>query len=276
MSDNIVMKTCIKCGLELPLTEQFFGRRPDSPDGYRNDCKDCVKKRRDGRHKENREDQLCKMKEYWTENIEAMRVYKKEYNQINRDMMVVKCHGYYQENRDKVLVQMKEHRIEHREEISDRRKKRYQERYDEMAAQRTDYYNRNRGRINLQRTKYQSTKRKNDIRYRIYCNLRSRINLALKSSSKSNGTINLLGCSIPELKKHLESQFLPGMTWETYGLRGWHVDHVVPCAVFDFTDPEQQKMCFNYTNLRPLWWLDNLKKGAKLERPFQFPLSLVA
>lgn len=55
-------------------------------------------------------------------------------------------------------------------------------------------------------------------------------------------------------------QFEPGMTWENYGTE-WHVDHIVPCSYFDLTDPEQQRICFNYRNLQPLWAKDNLEKS---------------
>lgn len=55
------------------------------------------------------------------------------------------------------------------------------------------------------------------------------------------------------------------MTWENYGVHGWHIDHIRPCKSFDLTDPEQQKECFHYTNLQPLWWWENLEKGGKWE-----------
>ena len=74
----------------------------------------------------------------------------------------------------------------------------------------------------------------------------------------------LLGCSIEHARKHLESQFREGMKWDNHGKYGWHIDHIIPCASFDLTDPEQQKKCFNYKNLQPLWWHENLSKGSKI------------
>jgi hypothetical protein len=50
------------------------------------------------------------------------------------------------------------------------------------------------------------------------------------------------------------------MSWDNYGIKGWHIDHIIPCAAFDLTDPEQQKICFHYTNLRPLYWADNISR----------------
>ena len=63
--------------------------------------------------------------------------------------------------------------------------------------------------------------------------------------------------------KHLQNQFKPGMTRDNYGL--WHVDHIIPCASFDLTKLSEQEKCFHYTNLQPLWAIDNIKKGAKLD-----------
>ena len=73
----------------------------------------------------------------------------------------------------------------------------------------------------------------------------------------------LTGISIAELKAYLENQFSNGMTWENRGQ--WHIDHIRPCASFDFTDPEQQRECFHYTNLQPLWAEDNLAKSDRWE-----------
>lgn len=73
--------------------------------------------------------------------------------------------------------------------------------------------------------------------------------------------LELLGCSVEALKSHLEKLFTSGMSWTNYGK--WHIDHKRPCDSFDLSDPLQQKVCFHYTNLQPLWAFDNLSKGAK-------------
>ena len=82
--------------------------------------------------------------------------------------------------------------------------------------------------------------------------------------------LELIGCTSDKMKAHLEAQFSPGMTWDNYGhpnggyTAGWHIDHIIPCAAFDLTDPVEQKQCFHYTNLQPLWAEDNLKKGDRV------------
>ena len=105
-------------------------------------------------------------------------------------------------------------------------------------------------------------RRRTDPNFKILTILRGRIKDVLKGHSKSDSTINILGCTIEELWIHLESKFTEGMTRQNHGK--WHVDHIIPCASFDLTKPEQQVKCFHYTNLQPLWALDNLKKGKSV------------
>lgn len=117
-----------------------------------------------------------------------------------------------------------------------------------------------RCRINVHRNK----KYKNNTLYKIESSLRGRISQALRKVRKSDSTMKLVGCTLQELKEHLEKQFKPGMTWENHNFRGWHIDHIIPCSLFDLSKPKEQKKCFHYTNLQPLWWLDNIKKGNKI------------
>jgi len=99
--------------------------------------------------------------------------------------------------------------------------------------------------------------------YVLAARLRSRTKKAIKYQGgyKSATTEKLLGCTFEEAKIHIEKQFLEGMSWENHG--EWHIDHIRPCASFDLTDPEQQKLCCHYTNLQPLWAHDNLSKHDK-------------
>lgn len=107
-----------------------------------------------------------------------------------------------------------------------------------------------------------------DINLRLSSCLRKRINSVLKGKSKSANTMELIGCSIDYLKNHLENRFQPGMSWDNYG-RGdnnkqeWHVDHLIPCCKFDLTKEDEQRKCFHFSNLQPLWSVDNIKKGGR-------------
>jgi hypothetical protein len=111
--------------------------------------------------------------------------------------------------------------------------------------------------------KWERHRRATYLEHRLKGCLRHRICEAVKRGLKSAATAELVGCAVGELRAHLEAQFQPGMTWGNWTKDGWHIDHIRPCASFDLTDPEQQRQCFHFTNLQPLWASDNCSKGAK-------------
>jgi hypothetical protein len=81
---------------------------------------------------------------------------------------------------------------------------------------------------------------------------------------KGGRTEKLVGYSVIELRDHLESLFLPGMSWENYG--EWHIDHIIPDSRFKYAsagDPSFKKS-WALQNLQPLWAKDNLSKGNKI------------
>ena len=96
-------------------------------------------------------------------------------------------------------------------------------------------------------------------------NLPKQIRRALfdQGTRKDDYTLELVGCTIPELKNHIEDQFTEGMTWDEYSHDGWHIDHVRPCASFDLNEKSQINICFNWRNLQPLWSLENTVKRDK-------------
>jgi hypothetical protein len=112
-------------------------------------------------------------------------------------------------------------------------------------------------------SKKANIKYKTDLNFRLKHILRARIQKALVLGCKRTSSTKLLGCNIEEYKQYLESKFIEGMNWGNYGRKGWHIDHIKPCILFDMSDPKQQKQCFHYANLQPLWWKDNLKKYSK-------------
>ena len=103
-------------------------------------------------------------------------------------------------------------------------------------------------------------RRKEDPQFAMRCRLRSRICDWLKGA-KSAHTMELVACTEKECNEWLESQFLPGMTWENRDL--WHIDHMKPLDLFDALDPAEQRKACHYTNLQPLWAKDNLAQSNK-------------
>ena len=110
--------------------------------------------------------------------------------------------------------------------------------------------------------KYQREKRATDINFCIAGRLRSRIKSALKrDSKKAASSERLLGCSLEELRIRLAGQFTKDMTWEKFMKGEIHIDHIKPCSAFNLVNPEEQKECFNFKNLQPLWAKDNFIKN---------------
>lgn len=119
--------------------------------------------------------------------------------------------------------------------------------YEEVKAYKREYY----------RTRYGT-----DPTFNLIGRLRSRLNKALRCNVKSASTETLIGICAEECRKHIESQFTEGMSWHS----DMHVDHIVPCASFDLSDPQEQRKCFHWTNLRPMWGPENLCKSDKMTK----------
>lgn len=124
------------------------------------------------------------------------------------------------------------------------------------------WYEKNKEEFLQKSLQYKKHRYKTDLSYRLTCNLRRRLHRAIDGKLKNESALKLLGCSIEQLKLHLEKQFDKGMNWENYGK--WHIDHIKPCASFDLSLESEQKICFHFTNLQPLWAKDNIRKSNKL------------
>lgn len=136
-----------------------------------------------------------------------------------------------------------------------------------VRARIKEWKKRNRDRINSRAQE----RYKSDIQHRIVVNLRNRIASVVRGSRKKSR--DLVGCTPDELKSYLESLFKRGMTWENYGSK-WHIDHILPCASFDLSKPSHQERCFHFTNLQPLFVLDNLRKNKNIPPNHQLKLLL--
>jgi hypothetical protein len=82
---------------------------------------------------------------------------------------------------------------------------------------------------------------------------------------KKSKTSDLLGCSVLEFRKHLQKQFNGGMSWVNYGngCGKWNIDHIIPVTLYDLSTIDGQKAAFNYKNCRPLWAIENIKRGNR-------------
>lgn len=164
-----------------------------------------------------------------------------------------KCYQkhYYKLNKTKISSRQKQWYKNNTEKIKTRRAT------PEAKLISDTWYFKNRKRLVSQQT----NRKQEDINFKLTRNLRSRLWIAIKRNYKSGSAIQDLGCTIDFLKKYLESQFQEGMSWSNYG--EWHIDHVIPLSSFDLTDRTQFLKACHYTNLQPLWAVDNIKKSNK-------------
>jgi hypothetical protein len=113
----------------------------------------------------------------------------------------------------------------------------------------------------------QIKKRKEDPKIRLRHNLETRMRIAIKQGDGENVSINfeeLVGCTIDNLWDYLEGFFDDVNVQDNYCV-DWVIDHIKPCALFDMSDPQQQRDCFHWSNLQPLTCVENSSKGAKYE-----------
>ena len=116
-----------------------------------------------------------------------------------------------------------------------------------------------------------SRKRKSTLKGSLSFRIGDAIRTSLYGKKNGHHWESLVGYTAEQLKKHLEKNFTEGMTWELFLKGKIHIDHKIPIAVFNFKKPEDLdfKRCWALSNLQPLWAIDNHKKHAKLNKPFQ-------
>jgi len=142
----------------------------------------------------------------------------------------------------------------------------YKENKDKIDQQNKNWYENNKEKRIAKITEYKRERRKADPIFKLIVNIRRRTNRALKAVrwSKSSKFNEYIGCTKKELDFHLTSQFQPGMSWENYGdgLGSWSLDHIKPLSLAK-NELEIYSLC-HYSNLRPMWHIDNLKKSNKV------------
>lgn len=221
--------------------------------------------------------------------------YQKRYRKANRLLINRKRAEYVKLNYEKIKRDKKESYLLRKDEINKVRREKYRsnpynqredskkyyysklednrvkcKRYHEINREKMkilcrNYYKNNRDKIIKQNADYRHRRIKTDSEYKIRCLLRTRIGNAIRNQygKKAYKTEELLGTTIKEVRKYLESKFVENMSWNNYG--EWHIDHIIPINSFNLISPEEQKKACHYTNLQPLWAFDNLSKGDRIK-----------
>ena len=231
------------------------------------------------------------MKDYIKKKYRNVVVYNREYRK--RDYVRKQRFRYSREYYQRLEV--KEHRREYerRFEVKDKKKKyvkknnirikKYQENYRKdnklkIKELSKNYYNKNKESLLKNMREYSKNNRylmnklarrnyrkyKNNVNYKLNRNFSCLVRQSLFRNKGGKMWQGLVGYSLIDLKKNLESNFKEGMSWSNYG--EWHIDHIIPKSKFKFKDylDDEFKKCWSLNNLQPLWAIDNIKKGNKI------------
>ena len=145
--------------------------------------------------------------------------------------------------------------------ISLKGKENYIKNKNKVIKKHSEYYSKNKKAINARIINNNNKRYSTDLFFKMKTLIRNRIRISIKR--KMTGKINLLGCSVEQLQRYIESLFQEGMSWENWSPNGWHLDHIKPLASFDLSQEAEILNAYNFNNLQPLWAKDNISKGAK-------------
>lgn len=193
-------------------------------DNFKSQCKEC---------------RNLKAKEYRKENLQKLRQKDKDYYECNKVARNAFSKKYCEDNKERILAYKKE--------------------YYEANKQNILEYHKNRKE---ERNQQKRERRKRDEIFALCEALKVRIHRVLKDK-KNDRSWNYIGCTKDFLKYWIESQFTVTMTWDNYG-DIWHIDHVIPIALFKLDNDISRHVCFHWSNLRPLYKTINLKKSKKV------------
>ena len=205
----------------------------------------------------NRDDLLLKTRIRTQANFDKIKQQRRDWRKKRAEH--VKAYGAQRhlENREQILVKQKAWREDNKERHLATVKAWAEANRDRVKANDKAWRERNAGRV-AELKKRARAKAKLDPGFQILDTLRSRMKEIVRKGAmiKRQTSLSLIGCTPLALRQHLERQFKPGMSWDNR--REWHIDHIRPCYTFDLHDLAEQRACFHYTNLRPLWASENL------------------
>lgn len=296
------IKICTKCNQEKdPVAD--FDKSSRGHKGLSSICKECRRKKARRLYRKNNADRKplapkLSDAELSRRNAEGARRWREK---IGKEEMARRRAEYYLKNGDSIRERQRVYRSRKKEQIAAQNKK-WRDEHKEYLKQRNKEWRdahpgwgstesrkaRASARASLpslslvavpsrvprlatqRKNEYARRKRAGDSNYKTCELLRSRLSKLIRREVRSGSAVRDLGCTVDELRVYLESKFYvhpetgEQMTWKNHTTDGWHIDHVKPLSKFDLTDPEQFKAACHYTNLRPLWAKENLRKGNRV------------
>lgn len=188
---------------------------------------------------------ICK--ESFITVIDTLRDIKIYCSECSHTMQKARCVKYKQKNRNYVSSYNKKYKAENKKEVS-----KYNKRYNVE----------NRTAIQVRQTAQHNNRRKTDPAYKFSVNMRTYMGKFMKGT-KGKKTTKLLGCTFDDMILWIKYQLKSGMTMENHGIV-WHYDHVIPCALFDQTNTDEQEKCWHWSNYQPMIGTENMAKSDKV------------
>lgn len=245
ISRNSTTKVCSNCNIEKDKSE--YNKCANRPSGVQAKCKKCNSKYKKERYWKNHELELSKM----------TKSRLKPENILQRK-------GYYEKNKDEYKSRYEKYSADEEKRTNrlERSKLDYHKNRDSIRERHKRNHNTPENKAKLREKHH--IRKEVDVVYIIKRRLRFRlrhiINDLGEKKYKYKSALELLGCEMLFFKRYIEAKFTGGMSWDR--ITEIHIDHIKPCDKFDLMDINEQKKCFHYTNLQPLWKLDNLRKGS--------------
>lgn len=206
-------------------------------------------------------------KKYYGTNKGKIKEYQKKYNKKNKEKVAKRHKDYVEKNKEAVKQRQKEwYEVNKKRILADRK----QYRIDNIGKI-NEYLKENRDTINIRMHKYRQTPevlaRHQSSKYRMNGNITTNMRKSLKGTKQRRRWEDLVGYTIDDLMKYIESLFRDNMSWDNYGKGGWHLDHIIPIDLWKFNTYKDNefKQCWALCNLQPLWEKDNCSKQNRME-----------
>ncbi|WP_144340249.1 HNH endonuclease [Sinorhizobium sp. BJ1] len=252
-------KVCTKCG-EWKILSGYYGDKYGRL-GKKSICIEC------GR---------APLKKWKEENPDKVAAASKRSAAKNAEKIKIKGKEYYERNKENILVKASEYRSANKDAIKISKKKHYENNRDEVIAASLKWAADNPEKVR-ERVQRSNKKRRKSLKIRLEESVSTYMRRGLLGGSAGERrTFEILGYTSEQLKRHIEAQFVDGMTWGNWGIRGWHIDHIVPLTAFNYETPDDPdfKKAWALSNLQPLWAADNIRKSNRMpDKNPQVPLS---
>lgn len=246
-------KTCTKCKISKPFIMFYIDKRRPYP-SLQSECKECHNIMIKLSNSKNEEKVKKTHKMYYEKN-------KKKIREMNKN--------WYLDNLGKATQYNKDYYAQNKEKINEINKK-WREKNKDKEYEDHKKWRANNKTLLKEQSRRANDKKRSTTNGKLNCNMSCAIYLSIVRGSKNHKKWeSLVGYTVDDLKKHLEKQFKHGMSWDNYGQ--WHIDHKIPLSAFNFQIPSDIdfKKAWSLKNLQPLWAVENIKKGANLNKPHQ-------